>query len=190
MSTWVIVASGPSLTPEDVAYCRGKAKVLVVNDNYRLAPWADVLYATDYDFWKWYLPEITATFSGKLLTVDEAAHVRLKIPFIRGEDKPGISKRRDIIHTNDNSGAAAMNVVRHLGAKRILLLGFDMQGDGEHWFGRHPKEFCSLHDFERFLANFPAIGADLAAEGIEVVNCTRSTALTCFRQSTIEQELQ
>ena len=47
----VVVASGPSLTAEDVDYCRERAAVIVVNDNYKLAPWADVLYAADPEWW-------------------------------------------------------------------------------------------------------------------------------------------
>ena len=39
----VVIASGPSLTQDYVDYCRGRAWVVVVNDNSRRAPWADVL---------------------------------------------------------------------------------------------------------------------------------------------------
>jgi hypothetical protein len=45
----VCVASGHSLTKEDVEYCKGKAKVYIVNDGYKLAPWADLLYAAHTD---------------------------------------------------------------------------------------------------------------------------------------------
>jgi hypothetical protein len=45
--TAVLVASGPSLCPSDVDRVRGRARVIAVNDGYRLAPWADVLYACD-----------------------------------------------------------------------------------------------------------------------------------------------
>jgi hypothetical protein len=187
LKTIVCVASGPSLTPEDVNYCRGKAEVIVVNDNWRLAPWADYLYATDYQWWKHYLPEVREKFSGKLLTVDEAAHDRLGVPWVRGKDEPGLSKRRDILHTGDNSGYAAINFAYHLGAERIVLLGYDMQGT--HWFGDHPPEFCTLNDFPDYLSNFPKLAEDLLCEGVRVINATRSTALECFPRMTIEEAL-
>src|SRR3989304_4298823 len=41
------MATGPSLTLMDVEYCRGKCPVIIVNDNYRMGPWAGGLYAPD-----------------------------------------------------------------------------------------------------------------------------------------------
>ena len=38
-STVVCIGSGPSLTPEDVAYVRGKARVIAINRSVDLAPW-------------------------------------------------------------------------------------------------------------------------------------------------------
>ncbi len=46
-ATVVCIASGPSLTQSQVDYCRGKARVAVVNNNWEKAPWADVLYGAD-----------------------------------------------------------------------------------------------------------------------------------------------
>jgi hypothetical protein len=52
-STIVCIASGPSLTREDVDACRGAAGVvLAVNDTITYAPWADVLYACDRRWWQ------------------------------------------------------------------------------------------------------------------------------------------
>ena len=49
-STIVCIASGPSLTLGDVEACAGSA-VLTVNDGYRFAPWADVLFSADVKWW-------------------------------------------------------------------------------------------------------------------------------------------
>ena len=45
--TCCILATGPSLTPAQAEYAKGKARVIAVNDAWRLAPWADILYACD-----------------------------------------------------------------------------------------------------------------------------------------------
>ena len=45
--TCCILATGPSLTPDQAEYAKGKARVIAVNDAWRLAPWADILYACD-----------------------------------------------------------------------------------------------------------------------------------------------
>lgn len=187
MKTIVCIASGPSLTPEDVAYCRGKAEVIVVNDNYRLAPWADVLYATDYGWWREYIDDVRANFKGRLLTVDVDAAKKWGIPLVRGVDSNRLSRRRDIVHTGDNSGFAALNVAVHRGGTRIGLLGYDMQG--EHWFGRHPERLSATNNFPKYIANFHAMAADLIEDGIEVVNCSPSTALDAFPRMPIEEFL-
>ena len=53
-ATVVCIGSGPSLTAEDVDYCRGRAKVIAINNAYQLAPWSDVLYACDGAWWDWH----------------------------------------------------------------------------------------------------------------------------------------
>ena len=67
--TFVLVASGPSLTQEQVDYCRGKAKVIAVNDNYLMVPWADYLYFADRKWLAWHKdnPEFKA-FKGQKVT--------------------------------------------------------------------------------------------------------------------------
>ena len=46
-STVVCIGTGPSLTQADVDLCCSQARVIAVNDAYRMAPLADVLYAAD-----------------------------------------------------------------------------------------------------------------------------------------------
>ena len=67
----ICIASGPSLTQEDVDYCRGKGKVYAVNNVYTLAPWADVLYACDQAWWDEHngVPD----FAGQKWTIDRIA---------------------------------------------------------------------------------------------------------------------
>ena len=69
--TAICIASGPSLTQEDVDYCRGRGRIYAVNDVYRLAPWADVLFACDLAWWKRYGPVLS--FSGLRLSTDKNA---------------------------------------------------------------------------------------------------------------------
>ena len=52
--TVVCLGGGPSLHADDVAYCRGKATVIAINDSWRLAPWADALIASDAAWWQHY----------------------------------------------------------------------------------------------------------------------------------------
>jgi hypothetical protein len=86
-----------------------------------------------------------------------------------------------VLHTGQNSGFAAVNLAfNNLGAKRIILLGFDMmmEGNNRHWFGKHPGTLEVNSCYSDFIKNFQWI--DTKALGIEIWNCTRRTALTCF----------
>jgi len=82
VTTFVVVASGPSLTREDVEYCRDKAKVIVVNDCYRLAPWADICYASDYDWYRLHINAIRNSFFGRCVTVDVDAAAQFGVEWI------------------------------------------------------------------------------------------------------------
>ena len=63
--TVVCIGRGPSLRPDDIAYCQGKAVVIALNAAWELAPWADVLYAADFSWWHVHQPH----FSGAKFAV-------------------------------------------------------------------------------------------------------------------------
>jgi len=191
--TVAILASGPSLAPEDVAYCRGKATVIAVNDAVRLAPWADVLYSSDPGWWqkhKW-MPD----FAGVRVKVDSVrAHSAHKPPLewngvlsLRNTGKDGVEFSPDGLRTQINSGGAAINLAVHLGAKRIVLLGYDMGPSGKRYHFHDEKNTYSAYDV--FIKNIGTMAAPLAAAGIEVVNCSRQTKLQCFPRMSLKEAL-
>jgi hypothetical protein len=194
--TIVCIASGPSLTAEDVEYCRDRARVMVVNDNYRIAPWADWLYACDYVWWasaptndpRPHHALSVATFYGERWTRDRDAAEEWDLRWIRSADRPGLSHDPMLIHEGENSGFQAINLAYHFGARRIVLLGYDMNGR-DHWFGSHPKPLCDATDFSQRAHHFDQLAADLAADGVEVVNASRESALRCFPRATIQEAL-
>lgn len=65
-----------------------------------------------------------------------------------------------------------------------MLLGFDMQRTGgkSHWFGDHPAGMNVPSPYDVWRGKFTALAADLALEGVEVLNCSRETALETFRR--------
>ena len=76
-----------------------------------------------------------------------------------------------------------------MGAKRIILLGFDMQPTNglQHHFGEHPNKVKS--PYATFLAAFKTIAKQLPSLDLEIINSTRITALTCFEKMNINQIL-
>lgn len=187
--TVVIVGGGPSLTADDVAFCRGRARVVVINDGYKLAPWADLLYACD-DAW-WNRHDGAGGFAGERWTCSRKSAERWGLRWISAEHRRGLSTSRKFIHFGRHSGYQALNLVALTGPAKIVLLGFDCcaEGDRTHWFGEHPGKIEVKRDFEAWRRWIDGAASPLAAMGIVAVNASRRSALTAFSRMTIEQAL-
>ena len=191
---FVCVATGPSLTADDCAKAAGSAsQVIVVNDAYRLIPDADYLYACDPQWWKVHIDRVRETFSGKLYTQwhDDAGKefaAEHGLTALEGSHDSGLGL--DKIHFNENSGAQAINLAYLLGAKRIILLGYDMgwSGGKSHFFGDHPPELTTGNHFV-YVESFTKLARDLKAKGVEVINCTRETMLYQFPRAELSAVL-
>lgn len=185
--TVVCIGGGPSLTPEDVNYCRGKARVLAINDAIKLAPWADLLYACDGRWWE--MHKGVKSFEGLKYGMTVNTKKWADVLKLRNDGLDGLCLDPTGLRTGRNSGYQAINLCAHLGASRILLLGYDMKRHGGkgHWFGDYKGWTPS--PYQQFLQAFPTLVEPLKALGIEVINCTRTTALTVFPRMTIEEAL-
>lgn len=178
----VCIASGPSLTQKDVDYVRGKAFVIVVNDNYLKAPWADVLWGCDLEWWKLQYKERPAkikSFKGAKYSLRYNKDGVIKLT---DSKHTGLAKRWPNIATGKNGGHQAVNLAYHLGAKKIIVVGYDMQwtDDKVHWFGKHKKPLKNPGRslMIQWKRNFEGLARALDAEGIEVINCSRQTAIS------------
>lgn len=180
MTTIAIIASGPSLTPEQVNYLRGRVRVIAVSDNYRLAPWADWVYSSCKPWWDVHRDAVAASgCMAELWTQDAAAAAAYGLN--RLPHRPNATDLVDGTCAGASSGEHAMHLAAHLGATSIVLVGFDMGATGRgHWFGDHPRPLVNGADFGTMRRSIADLSVSLAARGIEVVNCTRSSALTCF----------
>lgn len=171
MSTWAVLATGQSLNQGDVDLLRGKCSVVAVSDAYKLAPWADVLVSVDAAWWRNH-PEAMG-FSGDKYTASP--------------DWQGLTelKRLPGVASGTNSGLFGLMVATHLGAKRILMLGFDMRGT--HFFGEHPAPLKNptTARFEVFKKQFSLF----KPRGVEIVNCTNGSGLTAYRMGNLACEL-
>ncbi len=180
--TIVCLASGPSLTKADVEFVRGKVPVVCVSDTYRLAPWANVLHSCDAKWWNWH-PK-TVDFAGLKYTLDKRLN-RPDVQRLKTTGHEGLELDPIGVRSGRNSGYQALNIAVHLGASRVVLLGYDMHGD--HFFGSHPDQ--SRPPFRIAMSLWPTVVQPLIDVGVEVINATRNTALTCFRQLSLEKAL-
>ncbi len=187
--TFICIATGPSLTAEDVTACYGHGRVIAVNDAVRLAPWADVLYACDGRWWDHYggMPAFQGLKYGLSVKAGKWPGVeRLANTGVQGFDPgPGI-------RTGGNSGYQAIQVAVKLGAARVLLLGYDMKLGARgrtHFFGEHPSTLKSVSNYGTFCAYYRSLARPLRDLNVEVINCSRETALSCFPRMTLSQAL-
>lgn len=159
-----------------------------------MIPDADYLYACDQRWWEHHLDDIRKTFSGKLYTQWHNSEEKDRVwaegeglTAIRGCHARGLGK--DKLHFNENSGAQAINLAYLLGAARIILMGYDMGATGSgHWFGEHPKGLVR-GNHSKFVESFTRLAEDLKGEGVEVINCTRQTALHQFKRAELSAVL-
>lgn len=93
------------------------------------------------------------------------------------------------IGSGANSGFQAMNLAIRCGAKRILLTGIDCIGS--HWHGDHGDGLNNPGDWQRkaWIESFTAAAEQVAEIGVEVVNCSRETAVQCFPRMSLAQAL-
>ena len=113
------------------------------------------------------------------------------IKVLKSENKQGLSRTPGVIHQGQNSGYQAIGLAYgELKAERILLLGYDMQTDGDkrHWFGAHPKGLEVGSSYPCFIRMFQTI--DPKDYGIEIWNVTRKTALHHFPLHDLDEVCQ
>jgi hypothetical protein len=184
--TVVCIATGSSLTAEDVAYVRDKAVVVAINDAWKMAPWAPVLYSSDtrwYPHYQW-VPE----FTGQKIAMDIKHASAITLTRTGSE---GVEWEPTGLRCARHSGGAAINLAVHLGAKRVVLLGYDYgyPNGKKHFFGDHPRHLDRRQDFHIWKDAVATMAAPLKERGIEVWNCSRHTTLTAFPTAALETVL-
>ena len=189
MHTAVCIASGASLTKEDVEFCKGKAKVYAVKECRHLAPWADVLYAADQDWWE--LNKGCPDFAGEKWTVceqgDEKVALKYGLNYLHFKPNDKWSFDPTYLATGGNSGFQAVNLAVLQGAARVILLGYDMgheHGTPKHWWTGQYERPIRSSNFQEWIEKFNAAAPLIP---VPVLNATRKTNLRCFARVPIEE---
>jgi len=183
--TIACLGTGPSLCLEDVERLfRAGARLIAVNDAYTLAPtWMAALYAADAKWWRWHRG--APSCPGLKYTIEPQPDTWPELQVLRNTGREGLESDPSGLRTGHNSGYQAINLAVHLGAARIVLLGYDLQG--RHFFGEHPDR--TVPPFQAARRAFETLVAPLAAIGVPIVNCSRATTLTAFPRETLATAL-
>lgn len=196
--TIVCLGAGPSLRLADVELLRGQARVIAVNDAYRLAPWADVVFAADSKWWRWQQEQGVRddALPAMQVTLDRLARdYRPSVIQIERKGVTGLWLQPDGVCTGGHGGYAAINLAVHLGAARIVLLGYDMlpatNADGSerhHFFGAHPDGTHPKYPYR--IGAYASLLDPLARLNISIVNCTPRTAIRAIPRQSLAAVLQ
>jgi hypothetical protein len=177
--------------------------VIGVNNAYQIGTWIDCIFFGDS---AWYLVHRQALTKFRNLKVTCCPRFSNKpekesegIKYLAkgggrqiegGGPKHGLSNDPSKVCWNHNSGAAAISLAVHFGAKRIILLGFDMRLDEakrSHWHGFHKNNGIAV--FARHLRGFPVIAEDAEARGIEILNASPESAIESFPKVELQEVL-
>lgn len=191
LRTIVVLATGPSLTAEDVDWCRGWP-CIAVNDAWKLAPWADALYACDFRWWEHHVDAVAASgFAGQLWTYRWPQRLRPTIRMVAGEHGGGLSTKPGFVRFGANGGHQAMHLAFNWGARRIVCLGLDggPAAGRSHFFGDHPKTLYRAPPIAEWHAAFDVLAKDLRAKEVEVINCSPLTNLKCWPVRSVREVL-
>lgn len=184
--TVAILASGPSMSPSVISrVVAAGLPAIVINNSWRLHPKAEVLYAADQIWWETERPD----FQGLKVTAGDS-NLPSDVHALRITGADGFDPDPECVRTGGNSGYAAVHLAAHAGASRILLFGFDMRPG--HWHGDHPRPLrnAPAETYDRWVRRFAGLSEALKARGVEVINCTPGSALTCFPVANIAEALQ
>ncbi len=153
---------------------------MAINETWRLAPWADVLYGCD---WQWWQARGPVEFSG-LRVIGKGEHEGChRVEVIRTST---LLWKGNMIGGGGNGGFQALNLVCRWGAGRIIFLGLDCKG--AHWHGDHRSGLgnptsTAMMSWKRC---FHGAANVLKSRGVEVLNASRDTALTAFPRVNLE----
>jgi len=201
--TVACIATGPSLTQADVDTAKRKGFAMFGCNNVWKLTQLDVLYGCDEKWWDHYWCDELANDPCEKWTGSKGAAKRYGLNWIDGKDRPGLSSDPRYVHHGHGSGFSLVNLAYLMGARRIVLLGYDLKYapdyDGasrhvgskpRHYFGEYPKEL--QHWPKVKVRNGVHVGLlslyeSVAKQGaVEIVNCTRDTALECFSRMAID----
>lgn len=175
--TIACAASGPSLRAEDCALVESaRLPLIAVNNSWRMARFAEIVYAGDAGWWTAYGAEIDIPAERWSCTRQAAQRF-------------GVNHHP--AHGEYNSGMRAIQFAIWQGASRILLLGYDCSlVNGSHWHGDHRKtKNPDAKKVAGWHQQFAQVAAEAKARGVEVINCSRHSALGCFPCLSLEEAL-
>jgi len=195
-----IIGTGPSLTLEQVDKVR-HLKTFGANRAFEFD--LDVIHGCNYQFWDHYWSQIKDYKCDKWTTRPELEGKYPGLQYIEERWIPGLSTDKSYIAAHHGTGPQVINLALHYGAKVMLLIGWDMRFPGKvndrqytgkrHYFGedslteKHWPRTDPNGDLGGLIREMETIKPE--DYGIEIINCTPDSAMTCFPMMDLDKAL-
>lgn len=187
-STIYIIGGGPSVS-ETPLHLIHNEKIIGVNNAYKLGDWVDVCWFGDSRWFQWNREELKS-FNGIIVTCQR----RLKnmeghdVKSVQKGKQAGIERKPTKICWNGSSGGSAINLAYHFGAKRIVLIGFDMKAtNGKYnYHSDYPEKRTGVNPYKKFMIPFPIIKKEADKLKLEILNATPNSAIKSFKTVKLE----
>lgn len=179
-----VLASGPSLTPEQIERVRtAEGEKIAVNSTIFAAPWADVCFAMDHHWWKQYGEQVKPIGCEMWTSSPNSTQFG---PRLVKKNKPDGPLTDGV--AGNNSGTVAAELAYLRGADEIVLLGVDCQlVDGKaHHHADHPSPLKNPVRTEHWAESW---GRFLKHNDVRVINCSPVCNVEGFEYMTLGEYL-
>jgi len=172
--------------------------VIGINVAYLIGDWIDIVFFGDIGFFLKHQQGL-AKFPGLKVSCHPQMGKYDWVKFTPRDMKypKGISDNPQMTSWNGNSGAAAISIAANAGAKRIILLGFDMKLSDDrrqHWHDLYGKGIIAKISkkpitlpFDRHLRGFADIAKDAKRRGITIWNICPDSAIKEFPKMSLDE---
>lgn len=190
----VIVGTGPGLTEEAIKQIKSSGLRLFGCNNAWKALDLDVFLACNYQYFDHYWTRGLSDIRADKWTWNAETAQKYGINHIKGRWQDGLSTDPEYIAYHHGAGPQIVNIAYHYGVKKMLLVGWDMRFPGKisnneyegsrHFFGEDPltakhwPQTGPRGELDGLIKEMETINPK--DYGIEIINCTPDSAMTCF----------
>jgi hypothetical protein len=200
--TAIVCGTGPSITLEIIDQVNGSGcRVFGANRAWEIFN-CDVVHGCNYQFWDHYWPQIKDQQFDKWTTRPELEGKYPGLNYIEERWEDGLSKEQHWISAHHGTGPQLVNIAYLYGCTRLLLVGWDMRylgKTGPQTYTRRrylDEDPLTLNHWPRTGPNGEQTGLIKEMEtihpedyGIEIINCTPDSAMTCFPMGDLGDEM-
>lgn len=196
MNIWVCIGSGPSLTAEDVEFCRQQGwNLATCNMGYKIAPDAKVFHAMDSAWWELVGDDCleslgmgcevwcgSVEYASSQWDDLKAGRTHRGVNHLSWDGGKGYCEVRGHCHSGKLSGLQLINIVGWHQPELVILLGYDNQhtNNEAHWHHDYPEGM--RNDGTTDVSEYAALWASAP---FPIVNASRETNIERIPRSNL-----